>query len=205
MARSMFSLGMLTARAESIASRRRGFPAGSPPPALAATVISRMILVQAEARRASVTAFLRLICFHLLWPAMGELLAAARVAAKHSILSPGSLAVQQILEPEPAPVEVEVGEPGRAVPVLEHDELRRALDAVPRPVHLLPIEPEHQVGVLLHRAARAAVRQGGPGVRPVGAMVGKLGDEQEGHVPPHRERLERAGGERGALLLAGGG
>src|SRR5918997_263824 len=72
----MFSFGMLTARAESMARRSRGLPSGSPPPALAATVISRMILVQAEARRLSVTAFLRLICFHLLWPAMTELLAA---------------------------------------------------------------------------------------------------------------------------------
>ena len=41
---------------------------------LAATVISRITLVQEEARLASVTAFLRLICFHLLWPAMAELL-----------------------------------------------------------------------------------------------------------------------------------
>jgi hypothetical protein len=77
MARSMFSFGMFTARAESTARRSRGFPSGSPPPALAATVISRMILVHAEARRASVTAFLRLICFHLLWPAIAELLAAS--------------------------------------------------------------------------------------------------------------------------------
>jgi hypothetical protein len=76
----MFSLGMFTARAESMASRRRGFPLGSPPPAFAATVISRMILVQADARRASVTAFFRLICFHLLCPAIAELLAAPEVA-----------------------------------------------------------------------------------------------------------------------------
>ena len=70
MARSMFSFGMFTARAPSIARRSRGLPSGSPPPARAATVISRMILVQTEARRESVTAFFRLICFHLLWPAI---------------------------------------------------------------------------------------------------------------------------------------
>jgi hypothetical protein len=34
-----------------------------------------MTLVQEEARLASVIAFLRLICFHLLWPAMAVLLA----------------------------------------------------------------------------------------------------------------------------------
>src|SRR3712207_1390757 len=70
MARSMLSFGMLTAFAASIAGRSRGLPAGAPAAPLGATVISRMTLVQEEARRASVTAFLRLICFHLLWPAM---------------------------------------------------------------------------------------------------------------------------------------
>src|SRR5919107_2560747 len=72
--RSMFSLGMLTALAASIAVRRRGLPPGSPPPLRAATVISRITLVQEEARLASVIAFLRLICFHLLWPAKAKLL-----------------------------------------------------------------------------------------------------------------------------------
>src|SRR5437870_1718306 len=75
----MFSLGMFTAFAASMAVRRRGFPPGSPPPLFAATVISRMTLVQEEARRATVTAFLRLICFHLLWPAMAELLETGEV------------------------------------------------------------------------------------------------------------------------------
>src|SRR4051812_25011689 len=81
MARSMLSPGIFTALAASMAVRRRGLPPGSPPPALAATVISRMTLVQEDARRASVTAFLRLICFHLLWPAMAELLGADSVEA----------------------------------------------------------------------------------------------------------------------------
>src|SRR5687768_13429129 len=71
MARSMFSLGMLTDLAVSMARRSRGFPAGSPPPSLAATVISRIFLVQVAARRLSVSAFLCLICFHLLCPAIG--------------------------------------------------------------------------------------------------------------------------------------
>src|SRR3954467_15665452 len=79
MARSMLSQGMLTALAASIAVRSRGLPPGSPPPLRAATVISRMTLVQEEARRASVTAFFRLICFHLLWPAIAELLTADKV------------------------------------------------------------------------------------------------------------------------------
>src|SRR5690349_9563364 len=69
-ARSMLTLGMFASFAVSIASRSRGLPSGSPPPALAATVISRISLVHAWARRLSVTAFFRLICFHLLCPAI---------------------------------------------------------------------------------------------------------------------------------------
>src|SRR5213592_1840733 len=71
MARSMLSCGMFSALAASMAVRRRGLPAGSPPPCLAAMVISRITLVKAAPRFWSATAFFRLICFHLLWPAMG--------------------------------------------------------------------------------------------------------------------------------------
>src|SRR2546422_2395570 len=71
MARSMLSSGMFSALAASIAVRSRALPSGSPPPCFAAMVISRISLVKSAPRRASVTAFLRLICFHLLWPAMG--------------------------------------------------------------------------------------------------------------------------------------
>src|SRR4051812_19938861 len=78
----MFSPGMLTALAASMAVLRRGLPPGSPPPLRAATVISRITLVQEEARLASVIAFLRLICFHLLCPAMAELLGDHRVWRK---------------------------------------------------------------------------------------------------------------------------
>src|SRR3970040_2373458 len=71
MARSMLSAGMFSALAASIAVRRRGLPPGSPPPCFAAIVISRMSLVNAAPRFWSATAFFRLICFHLLWPAIG--------------------------------------------------------------------------------------------------------------------------------------
>src|SRR5881628_3374156 len=69
-ARSMLSSGMFSALAASIAVRSRALPPGSPPPCLAAIVISRISLVNAAPRLASATAFFRLICFHLLWPAM---------------------------------------------------------------------------------------------------------------------------------------
>src|SRR6185312_14876661 len=53
---------------------------GSPPPLRAATVISRITLVQDEARLASVIAFFLLICFHLLWPAMSRTPSKPRMA-----------------------------------------------------------------------------------------------------------------------------
>src|SRR5256885_12814658 len=70
MARSMLSHGMFSALAASIAVRRRGLPPASPPPALAEIVISRIRRVNSAPRLASVTAFLCLTCFHLLWPAI---------------------------------------------------------------------------------------------------------------------------------------
>src|SRR3990170_3221750 len=70
MARSMLSEGMFTALAAWVAVRRRGLPAGSPPPTRAATVISRMILVKTRPRWASTFAFLCLMPAHLLCPDM---------------------------------------------------------------------------------------------------------------------------------------
>ena len=55
-ARSMLSLGIDAARAASMPVRSRGFPSGSPPPDLAATVISRMSLVNSAPRFASAAA-----------------------------------------------------------------------------------------------------------------------------------------------------
>src|SRR5262245_47001792 len=66
----MLSAGMLAAFASAIAVRRRGFPAGSPPPTLAATVSSLMTRVKTLPRFASAAAFLCLIVLHLLWPDM---------------------------------------------------------------------------------------------------------------------------------------
>src|ERR1041384_2735420 len=100
-ARSMLSDGMFSALAASMAVRRRALPLGSPPPCLAAIVISRISLVKAAPRLASVTAFLRLICFHLLWPAMAPNLQRSPIRVEH------------VFEPHPAPVEVQVHADGR--------------------------------------------------------------------------------------------
>src|SRR5689334_15181546 len=64
MARLMFSAGMLTSLADSIAALSRMLPFGSPPPFLAATVISRRIFENSLPRWTSALPFLRLICDH---------------------------------------------------------------------------------------------------------------------------------------------
>src|SRR5207253_5810433 len=134
----MLSSGMFSALAASIAVRSGALPAGSPPPCLAAIVISRMSLVKSAARRASVTAFLRLICFHLLWPAMGNPVArytlhvprrgtfVQRVTwnvRRRSKLQRSPIRVEHILEPHPPPVKVQVHEPRRPGAVLQNDQL----------------------------------------------------------------------------------
>src|ERR1017187_9662010 len=59
---------MFSFLAARMAVRRRGFESGSPPPTRAAMVISRITLVKARPRLASVAAFLCLIVAHLECP-----------------------------------------------------------------------------------------------------------------------------------------
>src|SRR6202051_5343169 len=66
----MLSLGMFSFLAARIAVRRRGLESGSPPPTLAAMVISRITFVKMRPRLASVAAFLCLIVAHLECPDM---------------------------------------------------------------------------------------------------------------------------------------
>src|SRR2546421_8051754 len=71
MARSTLSFGMLWARAAWIALRRGGLPLGSPPPLLAAMVISFDNLLKILPRFASIAPLKRLTFDHLLCPAIG--------------------------------------------------------------------------------------------------------------------------------------
>ncbi len=66
----MLSAGMFAARASLMDFRRRGFLSGSPPPARAAMLISRMSRVKILPRLESVAAFLCLIEAHLECPDM---------------------------------------------------------------------------------------------------------------------------------------
>src|SRR5215813_6935386 len=68
----MLSLGMLAARAFSMARRKRGFEPGSPPLARAAEVISRMSLVKILPRFLSWAPLRCWMLAHLLCPAMSE-------------------------------------------------------------------------------------------------------------------------------------
>src|SRR5579864_9572832 len=73
MARLMLSAGMFSALAATIAPRRRGLESGSPPPFLAAMLISRMRRVKILPRLASRAPFLCLIVAHFEWPDMMNL------------------------------------------------------------------------------------------------------------------------------------
>src|SRR6266566_3092947 len=66
----MLSFGMLCPRAAWIALRRRGLPLGSPPPVLAAMVISLDNLLKILPRFASIAPLKRLTFDHLLCPAI---------------------------------------------------------------------------------------------------------------------------------------
>src|SRR5690606_3644246 len=78
MARSMFSMGMFTARALSMAKRSRLLAAGSGPPSRAATVIWRDNLVKSLPRRASSFSFLCRMLAHLECPAIDDHLTITR-------------------------------------------------------------------------------------------------------------------------------
>src|SRR6201999_1156132 len=71
-AREILSLGMFSDLAAAIAERRRGLPSGSPPPALAATMISLIRRVKILPRLASSAPFLCLMVAHFEWPDMTE-------------------------------------------------------------------------------------------------------------------------------------
>src|ERR1700739_3972388 len=64
----MLSAGMFSALAAAIAVRRRGLPSASPPPDLAAIVISLIRRVKILPRLASSAPFLCLIVAHFEWP-----------------------------------------------------------------------------------------------------------------------------------------
>src|SRR5229473_2682763 len=70
MARLMLSAGMFSALAAATAVRSRGLPSTSPPPPLAAMVISLIRRVNILPRLASSAPFLCLIVAHFEWPDM---------------------------------------------------------------------------------------------------------------------------------------
>src|SRR5215469_7768701 len=70
MARLMLSAGMFSAFAAAMAVRKRGLESGSPPPFLAAMLISLIRRVKILPRLASSAPFLCLIVAHFEWPDM---------------------------------------------------------------------------------------------------------------------------------------
>src|ERR1700749_1347464 len=82
MARLMLSAGMFSPLAARIAARRRGLLSGSPPPFLAAMLISLMRRVNILPRFASSAPFLCLIVAHFEWPDIGILFCCATDIAR---------------------------------------------------------------------------------------------------------------------------
>src|ERR1700721_1831971 len=81
---------MFSALAAAMAPRRRGLPSGSPPPVLAAMVISLMRRVKILPRLASSAPFLCLIVAHFEWPELdylgGDLACSCGVLRAYSTL-----------------------------------------------------------------------------------------------------------------------
>src|SRR2546426_1947978 len=86
----MLSAGMLTSLADSMAAFSRMLPFGSPPPFLAATVISRRILLKSLPRWTSALPFLRLICDHRECPDIAVILFRSRVRPSAASPAPGA-------------------------------------------------------------------------------------------------------------------
>src|SRR5213082_3192665 len=89
----MLSAGMLAARAASVAALSRRLPLGSPPPCLAATVISRRIFEKSFPRWTSALPFFRLIWDHRECPDLSS-----------PLLSHGCLQSFDALEPAHTPI-----------------------------------------------------------------------------------------------------
>src|ERR1700709_2274262 len=118
----MLSLGMFSALAAATAARRRGCPSTSPPPALAATVISLIRRVKILPRLASSAPFLCLIVAHFEWPDMRNLSAENSIGNPSHSESGRHLTQQSIALREPA------REPSKASP--SHSASTRFLPAV---------------------------------------------------------------------------
>ena len=58
--------------------------------------------------------------------------------------------IQQILEPQPLLIEIEVDIPGRPAPAFERQQLGGAFDRLPAAVHLLPEQPKNYIGMVFH-------------------------------------------------------
>ena len=109
----------------------------------------------------------------------------ARALGRISILL--SVWIEHVFEPQPLLVEVQVHVAGTAIAILEHHQLGRALDASAGVVHLLAVNAEHDVCVLLDGAERAEVTAT---FEPWGALLGRL-QLQEVTVVQPRVSLRR--------------
>src|SRR2546422_3379226 len=135
----MFSWGMFASLAISVAALRRMFALGSPPPFLAATVISRRIFEKSLPRWTSALPFLRLICDHRECPdiALPSFVRECRLESFHALepqltpshrLAPAPLLTRRLWGEGWAPPRPQVGSQ-----VHEREERRAGVTHLPRP------------------------------------------------------------------------
>src|SRR3989454_7550245 len=139
MARLMLSCGMFASLADSMAALRRMLALGSPPPFLAATVISRRIFENSFPRWTSALPFLRLICDHRECPdiALPSFVRECRLESFHALepqltpghrLAPAPLLTRRLWGEGWAPPRPQVGSQ-----VHEREERRAGVTHLPRP------------------------------------------------------------------------
>ena len=90
-------------------------------------------------------------------------------------------------------MEVQVHEPGRPTAVLGHDQFSGSLHAVSRPIHLLPVDRQHHVGVLLERSAASQVVEHGTGIFAIRPVMGQMGDAEDHQLSLEGQRFEVPG------------
>src|SRR5687768_17453539 len=103
-----------------------------------------------------------------------------------------AVGLQHVFEPHPLLVEVQVDVPARTVAVLQNDQLRRAVHVRCTVVHLMTIEPEHDIRELLHGPKGAEVVELGPRILAVSHQERQMARHQDAHISRHGESLQRA-------------
>src|SRR5688572_2230348 len=111
-----------------------------------------------------------------------------------------AVGLQHVFEPHPLLVEEQIDVPTRAVAVLEDDQLRRAVHIRGVVVHLMTIEPEHDIRELFHRAEGSEIVELRPRVLSVALEPRQMTCRENAEAAAHREPFQCTGRDRHVLL-----